>query len=744
MRDFPYKFFTKYIIRTPLYPLTDLLEFLEQIETNEIIFKEKFKDKTIKEAIFLASPNLYSILSKWQSNDLNDYKKIDRLKKSLVKYFTRMSSRCTPFGLYAGYTIGSFSEKTDIKIDEIKNHTRHTKLDMYYLVSLTSNLVKSDKIKNSIKFISNSTIYILNDEIRYIEYKYFGLKRFHEIVSVEKTEILMYTLKIAKKGCLITEIAEKLTLKFSEFSKEEINYYINELIENQLLLSELEPFILGSDYLTKIKNKLNKIKSIDEITTIIDKISIKLLQLDLKFENKTTEYEEIYKHLAELKTPFDKKYLFQTDLKISTKNNTIDQKQIKEIKEGIIILNNLSSINENLHLKNFKTQFIQRFGESEVLLSSALDSDTGINYRETSYHNILPDDSFINNIILQKKRLHNEIRLNKVDIFINDKIVEAYRKNEYIIKLDNEDLPEYNHSWDDLPNTISFITEFYSIQGKNKIFLNAGGGSTAANLFGRFSIADKELETYCKEIIEIDKNFNNGAIMAEIVHLSEARVGNVTARASFYDHDIPYLANSDKGFKYQIPISDLAISINNSGLITLRSISNNKKVIPRLINAHNYSFNTTPIYNFLCDLQLDNKRMGIKLDLSNIIKLYKFIPRIEYKQIIFKKATWNFLKKDFIGIYDEANEKKLKEKINIFRKEWKIPRYINIIEGDNELFIDIENRLSFSIMIDILVKNDRIIFEEFLFCENNQIVAKDNKSFTNQIIISIKKNKHVQ
>lgn len=740
MSIFPYKLFTNYILRTPLYPISDLFAFYNDLENNESAFKEKFNNNLIQEAIFISSPSLYFTLKQWLDGELIDSKKIERLKNSLTKYLTRMSSRCTPFGLYAGYSIGSFSEQNNISISDHNNHTRYTKLDMFYLVSLVNDLVKDPRIKNNILFFSNSTLYNVNDELRYIEYKYFGLKRSHEIVSVEKTEVLDFILSFSENGHLISEIANELINKFTDVDYDDAVGFISELTDNQLLISELEPLLIGEDYFMQLRQIIKKIEDIDDIKIIIDTIADKINKLDTNIENQISNYNDIHELLREFKTRFDSKYLFQTDLKIATKENTLSKNIIKDIREGIIMLNYTSPIYENYSLENFKKKFVEKFGESEIPLSIALDSEFGITYNESTYYNILPDDSFINHIVLKKRNSSSDIRLNSTDIHLHEKITEAYRRNDYSIILDKNKLPLTNENWDNLPETMSFITEVIFTDGKQKILLTGGGGSTAANLIGRFTLADPEIQNYAEQISAIDKKFNEDVILAEIVHLSEARVGNITSRSSLYDYEIPYLAQSTKKTDNQIPISDLAVSVSHIGKIMLRSLSKNKKVIPRLINAHNFGFNNTPIYSFLCDLQLADKRKGIRLDLGNISKLYKFVPRIEYKNIIFRKATWNFNKEDLNSLFKTSNYNNLKEIIKDLRTEWKIPRYINLIEGDNELLIDLENKRSINIMHDIISKKEKISFEEFLFSDENQIVKRGNSNFTNQIIISIYKN----
>lgn len=740
MSHLPYKLFPNYVLRTPLYPISDLFSFLDEIKDDDSVFKKKFSESLIQEAIYVASPNLYVILKKWLDGELEDVKKIEKLKTSLLKYLTRMSTRCTPFGLYAGYSIGTFADENNVLISDNTNHRKYTKLDMFYLVSLTNNLIKNDKIKNSVRFYANSTIYSYHNELRYIEYKYYGLKRSHEIVSVEKSEVLDFLLDFSKEGYLITEIANKLITKYPDVEYHEALDYINQIIENQLLVSELEPLVVGLDYFTHLRQIISKIEDIDEIKNIIEEVAEKIEKLDIKIESQISSYKEITTLLEELNTRFDTKFLFQTDLKIAVHTNTLDKKAIKDIREGIIILNQLSPYMENYFLHNFKKKFIEKFGESEIPLSIALDSDLGILYTESTYHNILPDDSFINQILLNKKNTNNDLRLNKLDLLLHEKILKSYKKDSQSIIIDKDELPHLNNKWDDLPETMSFLTEFIIKDGKQKILLNAGGNSTGANLFGRFSLADDEIYHFCNQIIEVDKKNNENIILADIGHLPEARIGNVSSRSKFYDYEIPYLAKSIQKFSNQIPVSDLAVSVNHLGGIVLRSVSKNKKVIPRLINAHNFNNNSTPIYHFLCDLQTQGKRNGMRLEINSLTKIFKHIPRIEYKNIILKKASWTFTSQDISLFFKKVTFRELKNDIQAFREEWKIPRYVNIVEGDHQLLVDFENSRSFAMMLDLISKKDAIIFEEFLFSDENQIVKRGESNFTNQVIISIYKN----
>ena len=163
----------KYILRTPLLPINyfyDLTSSPDLISDEK--FKEIFKDKKIIEAIFLASPTMYFQIEKFLKDQITNIEKKERLKNSTLKYISRMSSRCTPYGLFAGCSVGEYSEITNIILNNTQKYKRHTRLDMNYVVFLSYEMIKNNEIKKRIKFFPNSSLYKVNNKYRYIEYYY--------------------------------------------------------------------------------------------------------------------------------------------------------------------------------------------------------------------------------------------------------------------------------------------------------------------------------------------------------------------------------------------------------------------------------------------------------------------------------------------------------------------------------------------------------------------------------------------
>src|SRR5690606_4211825 len=124
--------------------------------------------------------------------------------------------------------------------------------------------------------------------------------------------------------------------------------------------------------------------------------------------------------------------------------------------------------------------------------------------------------------------------------------------------------------------------------------------------------------------------------------------------------------------------------------------------VPRLTTAHNYSFNALPVYQFLCDLQLQGKRGGVHFDWGALKSIYKFLPRVEYKEVILSPAMWIFTEEDLSPLQTLVN--KGIDSVKRFQSEWMLPRYVLFAEGDNELLIDFKNILTVEAFLNTVKK----------------------------------------
>ncbi|MCF8716358.1 lantibiotic dehydratase family protein [Joostella atrarenae] len=729
----PYHYFDNFVLRTPILNLDFYMKLTSGKTVSDQELKIVFSDPIIQESIFLASPALYKEINKWTAGKL-DKKKELRLKNSFLKYITRMSTKCVPFGLFAGCSLGKIDEKTDIEMNSDTFKWRNTRLDMNYLVALAKDLARNENIKKQVLFFPNSSIYQSGNKIRYVEYYIIDGFRRHCIVEVDNSKYLQMILNISKNGATIKDISQNLIN--NDISKEEALFFINELIEAQLLVSELEPSVSGTEFMNQIKNVLKKLEGTEKEIVFLERIENKLNVLDNNFGNKISTYINLSNFLKEYPTTFKLKYLFQTDMGIQPKKNLLSRNVVTSIKRGMAVLNKLTVEYENSRLNDFKIQFLERYEGREMSLSKVLDVETGIGYGEDSDNGVI--NPLIDDIILpdQSELIKtSSSRQSPIYELLEKYLISCDQNNESIIQLRDFDLKDFPSNWKDLPDSFSTMVEIIKEGEIEKIKLTGMGGSSAANMLARFCQNDKGLNQFAEKIIDIEKRINEDKVLAEVVHLPEARVGNILMRPSFRDYEIPYLAKSNLEPIKQITIDDLYVSIKNDKIV-LRASKLNKEVIPHITNAHNYSDSPLPIYRFLGDIQYQNGRPGVYFDYGILSHNRSFLPRVEYDNIILHLAKWKVNKIDIQKIISSSTKDDITiKKMDNWRNKIKLPQLVLLNNGENDLLINFSNLSSVKMLLDAVKHQSNFLLSEFLF-SSKSILGSTSISHTHQIHIS--------
>lgn len=710
-----FKFHSKLIVRTPALPF-------QPENISEAKLKEICAEMWFKEAIYLASPDLHQMSLDWISGKVFEKKKEQKLVVSLCKYYSRMMSRCTPYGLFAACSVVEWGEENNVVFN---GKTRQTRFDMHFSCALAQELVKNPVIKEQLTFYPNTSIYQIGDELRYIEYQYVDGKRMHQISAVSDSEYLQEVLQLSKNGATYTDLIHAII--DDEISTEEAQPFIDELIASQLLVHSLEPSITGENFIKQIIHTLEKIadKSITKLTNDLKKIETLIESLDQKEFNQLFDYQNIVEKIKALNIPFEENKLFQTDLFNTNLEKKIASNWQKDIEDGLSMLNRLSSKKERENLKNFAKRFSARYEEQEMPLLEVLDAETGIGYLENSNHNAL--SPLIENLKLPDNEQDKNILWSSVENFLFEKLKAANEQKQFSIEINEEDLKDLPEAdWADLPPSLSVMFRVVEIESQSKqILLENSGGSSSINLLGRFAHGNDEISAISKEIAEIEQNENPDVIFAEIIHLPESRTGNILLHPVFRQYEIPFLGKSSLPIENQILLQDLYISVKN-GKIVLRSKRLNKIVVPRLSNAHNYSFNALPVYQFLCNLQHQNLRTGFSFQWGAMTDKFKFLPRITYKNTILEPATWNLTKKNLALISND------------------FPRFMLLADGDNELLIDWQNSSSVEAFNDAIKNRDSFQLKEFLHEKADEVIKnKQNEGFINQFIALLVREKSV-
>ena len=177
----PSEFFA---LRTPLLPFKEFLDWSigreasaaladpEKLEQALAFDRARLRERLaliakrpeVRDALFVASPNIIERFHLW--TDDPDSERGRKVEQVLVRYFSRMTGRATPFGLFAGCSVGTIADKTRLLIEERATYRRHTRLDMDYVFALTTELARDPELRKLFTYYPNSSLYRAADRVR--------------------------------------------------------------------------------------------------------------------------------------------------------------------------------------------------------------------------------------------------------------------------------------------------------------------------------------------------------------------------------------------------------------------------------------------------------------------------------------------------------------------------------------------------------------------------------------------------
>lgn len=702
------KVFDKIIMRNPTKPLG-------WFSSNNNNIDEFLKDSAFCQAVLLASPVLFREIEKYKQGKLTN-KDAKRFEISILKYASRMSSRCTPFGLFSSVSIGNISDSDQFILSPIKNIT---KLDMSVLYLIFQKIESDNEVKEKLRYYPNTSLYQDRGHIYYTQEIYKGDYKKHTLFTINSSNDVKKIIKFANDGVTKRELEDFVVSLGCDRKNSE--KFVNEMLANQVLISELYPYLTGVDYLHYINSLLKKYQ-ITKYSLKLSKIEDLLNHIDENTSIKERKYVEIFNLLDTLELQENKEHRLQCDSFNQFDNFSIHKRHVEKVLDVIKFLNKITPRYINPDMSEFIQNYMKRYEGEELPLLQVMDETRGIGYRKT------PKVDYL----LSGLRFDNQnanLSFGQYERILLKKYIDAIKKGEKIV-LNEKDFPVIDDNINELPDTFSAFFEVLD----NKVIYNSAGFASATSLLGRFGQL-KDIETFLNQISSFEQKRHPNEILAEIVHIPMSRVGNVLHRPLIREYEIPYLSNSHAK---KILLSDLMVSVKGNE-IKLRSKKLNKCIMPMMATAHNHSATVNlPIYSFLCGLETNNKKVNLMFNWGGVDNIFDYYPRVEYNDVIISMAKWKVNVEEMSRILKLNAESRVK----CFEK-WKenrnIPKYVQISSRDNKLFLDLDIEPCIEVFLSEIKRVKEFYIEEYPRIDEQSIVKTGNDVYNNQFILSLYK-----
>lgn len=741
------------VLRTPLLPLNAFSHWGDDLAWNgdssntgalaadrETLWGRLavfFQDPKVREALFLASPDLEELLDEWASS----YAKTGQqgVGIALVRYFQRMCCRPTPFGLFAGCSLIGLASRTNLDLAPNSSLRRKSRLDMDYLFKLVDQVAGIPDVRATLGLRVNSSLYRTAGKIRYIENRQGDRGRSHHLVSVTPDQYLDTALEAANGGTQDVIIAALQKLD-PEIEFDEALEFVGELLTTQLLVSDLSLPVTGEELVPRLLRQLEANPAAWEFVAKLARATEELAAMDQAGPGVVPgRYRALKQILEDLPVVVKMQHLVQVDLWKPAPSACLSTRITSELLRGVQIIHAMNHPQPEPPLGKFVQEFQNRYEDREVPLAEVLDEESGIGF-ERSAAASAEGSPLLAGLPIARGESTNRVPWYPVYDLLLGKVQSALAAGETEIVLTPEAFEGLGPAQPvPLLDTFHVQATIHGRPGDDpgcgddvRIHFGSFGGPSGATMLGRFCSLDEGLAAAVRGQLRHEEGLRPDAVFAEIVHLPEGRIGNILYRPLLRDHEIPYLCASGVDRDHQLPLEDLLVSVRN-GKILLKSRRLGREIIPRLSSAHNYFNGAVGTYKFLCLLQNQGQE-AFRSWVWGPLESMPFLPRVRCGRLIFSLATWGLNGKEIKEITAAGIDDGFRA-VQELRTRKRLPRFMSVVDGDNAMPVDFDNPISVEVMRQLLKNRGSATLRELYGADEEQMAQGEGGGYCHELIV---------
>lgn len=703
-----------FMVRTPSLPIKTFIENIESPEDFEDLHLKNFEcyREQFEEAMCIGSYDLYNAMNQYIKENKNGDK--NDLLNSIFKYFSRNCTRCTPFGLFSTVAFGKISSKPTSLVLKDSDVKRRPLIDLEWLFKVVF-LYESKYIE--------SLCYTVNESVTIYRKKAILLSAIQENngekidkKTVNYSNAFDIVMKAAEAYISYTEIVSTLKKAYPDVDEDIFHNYIHTLIKEGYLISDLRPPLTVKNQFEYFIHMLEKHNiDTDDLVSIYENIKKYAIE---EYGNKTECLLDVY---SQMKAVQNAKNYLTIDSTFEYKECNLNEKTIDKI-NGLVDLFIRFNIQDSVdRLSDYKNKFIEKYGLSRcVPLIELIDSDTGLGYPE-HYNGIRKSNNWGEYVNPWVK-------------FFEKKYIEAIRLKTHIEIVDAEinNLDSGEMDATQFPKSMEIYFNYALLDGQEIFYLSNIFGSTyAGKSFGRFSHLMEKAEDFYENINSLCSR-NSDVQFCEFTFLpSNLYTANVIRNTHGSTYETSFGTSNSKTNVHKLKISEILVGIKNNRFYLCSSVTG-KIIYPTSTNMFNPQLKPQ-ILRLIDDIATDGIRFYNK-PWQNLFEKFDYIPMIKYKNFILEQEKWRIRLAD-LNVSKHGGLEKFKVAIQKFMKEKNLPSWVNLVEGDKKILLNLSIDRCLNVLKNELEKKE-VVLEKYDI-ETEQAVKYKDLSYCCELVIPL-------
>ena len=680
------------LVRAPLLPVEAYLGLHQdsrgtggpqaRTSTQETLQRFLAADPRIAAAVAVGSPSLFDALERSGLRGEDG----GRCSAKLLRYLIRMSTRPTPYGVFAGVGIAGWGHETNLSIAPARPRTR-TRPDMAWLLRLVFQLESRREVRAQLRYLVNpSAIARVGRVFLPAAAPTADGTGPGPTVSVRATRVVTKALDLARIPIsherLVTELAA-----MPGATREKAETLIDELWRQTLLLTDLRPPLTAASPAEYVARRLEDIPA---AATAKDQLISVLTAMAVWDELSWDKAAPAYRELVRLSDKGDNSAAAppQVDMALPLEGRHISRAVAGEAVRAAELLLRLTSWADGLpHLAAYRGAFEARYGhDREVPLLELLDPDFGLGPPSAHWH------GGPSGLDPRKAELRNQA--------LNDLAVSALRERRLVVDLDDDTLSKLETCSPTPRSAPASLDLSLFVVARSAADLDAGrfqivigpnlGATAAGRNLGRFAdLLGENALAGLEDIANAELAHNPDGLWTELVYLpGRFRSANVAVRAHPRRYEIALGTTPGVASDRVIPLEQLVVGIRE-GRFYVRWPQRGAEVVA--CAGHMLNNMAAPdVCRFLDDLRQDGMAQLSGFDWGPASSL-PVLPRVQTGRVVLSLARWRIDGRASEEL-SPGNPGDFPARLATWRERWQVPRHVYLKFGDNRLLLDLEDQ----------------------------------------------------
>lgn len=647
----------------------------------------------VEQALTTASNSIVEGIARIRGGEVS--RRTERTYSRLSRYLIRMSTRPTPFGLFAGVTMGTFADQTTVTLGNPAVQQIRTRPDMNWLLSVIQHVEQTQELVSQLHLVVNRAAYFMGERVVLPYADVYG-QGDDRIIDVRVTPVVRYVLECTRHPIHYRELRVRLLEKFPQATPEQVDQILQQLWENRFLISDLRPPLIGTNPAYYVAERLSTLPGAQQASTVLKGVLQKAAKVDQAGVGGSVQLIHDLTQQQEQLVPESKHVPFQIDTALQVESpylNTCIGEAAAQAGETLLRLSRFPHGLPNL--EEYRSAFVERYGlEAEVPLLDLLSPEAGLDAPPTYLY---PPRTY------KFSHFRSPPDYRQRDALLCELVVQAVNNHNLEIEL-TEALLQQIAQWSlqadaPAPSSLEIYMQIHASsrkaldQGDWRAVISPGCGSPGGGrTFSRFfDILGTESLEKLRNFTRYEESLTPEAIFAELSYLpTRARAANVTVRPALHDYEIVINTTPSVPPEKVIHLDDLVVGVRNNHFY-LRSLRIGKEVI--VCQSHMLNPMSAPnICRFLLEIALDSRPVLSPLDWG-VASTAPFLPRVVQGKVVLSPAQWNLKASTIKPVGTGSEEACWFNGLQQWRTQWRVPRYVSIVEVDNYLLLDLEHPL---------------------------------------------------